>query len=91
MTIILDDMEPEILERLQNQATYHGRTLIEEIKFILTNEVEKNRTEIRYNAWENSVTKESIENTINEMKALRKNIAIDQSKIREMREQGRRF
>lgn len=91
MTIILDDMEPEILERLQNQATDHGRTLIEEIKFILTNEVEKNRTEIRYNAWGNPVTKESIENTINEMKALRTNIAIEQSKIREMREQGRRF
>ncbi|WP_268742352.1 hypothetical protein [Crocosphaera watsonii] len=41
MTIILDDIKPEILEELQNQATYHGRTLIEEIKFILTNEVKK--------------------------------------------------
>lgn len=91
MTIILDDIKPEILEELQNQATYHGRTLIEEIKFILTNEVKKNRTNIRYNAWGKPVTKESIENTINEMKALRKNIAINQSNIREMREQGRRF
>ncbi|MGK7884934.1 MAG: hypothetical protein AB4057_09960 [Crocosphaera sp.] len=91
MTIILDDIKPEILEELQHQATYHGRTLIEEIKFILTNEVEKNRTDTRYNAWGNPVTKESIENTINEMKALRKNIAIEQSNIREMREQGRRF
>ena len=91
MTIILDDIKPEILEELQHQATYHGRTLIEEIKFILTNEVEKNRTEIHYNAWGNTVTKESIENTINEMKALRKNIAIEQNNIREMREQGRIF
>ena len=47
MTIILDDIKPEILEELQNKATYHGRTLID--------------------------------------------IAIDQSNIREMREQGRRF
>ncbi len=91
MTIILDDIKPEILEELQNQATYHGRTLIEEIKFILTNEVEKNRTDTRYNSWGNTVTKESIENAISEMKALRKNIAIDQINIREMREQGRRF
>ncbi|MDJ0660455.1 MAG: hypothetical protein QNJ42_13350 [Crocosphaera sp.] len=91
MTIILDDIKPEILEKLQNQATYHGRTLIEEIKFILTNEVEKNSTNIRYNAWGKTVTKESIENAINEMKALRKNIAIAQSNIREMKEQGRRF
>ena len=44
-----------------------------------------------YNAWGKPVKKESIENTINEMKALRKNIAINQSNIREMREQGRRF
>ncbi|WP_293133795.1 hypothetical protein [Okeania sp. SIO3I5] len=39
MTIILDDLEPEILEKLQNQALDHGRSLTEEIKVILAKEL----------------------------------------------------
>lgn len=38
MNIIIDNLEPEILEKLQNQAITHGRTLREEIKLILTKE-----------------------------------------------------
>ncbi|MDJ0597239.1 MAG: hypothetical protein QNJ37_00105 [Crocosphaera sp.] len=89
--IIFDNIEPEILEKLQNQASSHGRTLIEEIKFILINEVEECQTDIRYNAWGKPLTKESIQNTVNEMKHLRKSVAIDKSDLREMREEGRRF
>ena len=89
--IILDDLEPEILEKLQNQAISHGRTLIEEIKVILINEVQKDKIDTRYNAWGKALSKQSIQNTINQMKALRKNIAIDESDIQEMREEGRRF
>ncbi|MEA5535523.1 hypothetical protein [Crocosphaera sp. XPORK-15E] len=91
MTIILDNLEPEMLKQLQNQATSHGRTLTEEIKVILINEVQKSKTDTHYNAWGKPVTKESIQNTINEMRELRKSIAIDKSDIREMREDGRRF
>ena len=39
MTIILDNLEPEILEKLQNQALNNGRTLTEEIQVILTKEL----------------------------------------------------
>ncbi|NEP03663.1 MAG: hypothetical protein F6K25_26990 [Okeania sp. SIO2G4] len=39
MTIILDDLEPEILEKLQDQALHNGRTLTEEIQVILTKEL----------------------------------------------------
>ncbi|ACK67882.1 hypothetical protein PCC8801_3938 [Rippkaea orientalis PCC 8801] len=41
MTIILDNLEPEILEKLQTQAISHGRSLTEEIKVILTKELVK--------------------------------------------------
>jgi hypothetical protein len=91
MTIILDNLDPEIVEKLANLATYHGRTLTEEIKVILMNEVQKDKTEIRYNAWGKPVTRESIQSTINEMRKLRKSIAIDKSDIQKMREEGRRF
>ncbi|MBP0014831.1 MAG: hypothetical protein J7545_05580 [Roseofilum sp. SBFL] len=39
MTIILENLEPEILEKLQNKAISHGRTVTEEIKVILTEEL----------------------------------------------------
>ncbi|NET14880.1 MAG: hypothetical protein F6K08_19620 [Okeania sp. SIO1H6] len=39
MTIILDNLEPEILEKLQDQALHNGRTLTEEIQVILTKEL----------------------------------------------------
>lgn len=45
MTISLDNLEPEILEKLQTQATSHGRTLSEEIKMILTKELIKENEE----------------------------------------------
>lgn len=41
MTIILEDLEPEILEQLETLANSHGRTLTEEIKVILTQELVK--------------------------------------------------
>ncbi|MGK7939270.1 MAG: hypothetical protein AB4062_03770 [Crocosphaera sp.] len=52
MTIILDNLEPELLEKLQTQAISHGRTLTEEIKVILTKEVVKENNNI-----EDDVTK----------------------------------
>lgn len=91
MTIILDNLEPEILEKLANLANSHGRTLTDEIKVILINEVQKDKIETRYNALGKPVTKESIQSTINEMEELRKSIAIDKSDIQQMRKEGRRF
>ncbi len=39
MTIILDNLDPEILEKLETQATSHGRSLADEIKVILRKEL----------------------------------------------------
>ena len=39
MTIILDNLDPEILEKLETQATSHGRSLTDEIKVILRREL----------------------------------------------------
>lgn len=41
MTIILDNLEPEILEKLKNKAISHGRTVTEEIKVILTEKLDQ--------------------------------------------------
>lgn len=41
MTIILDDLEPDLLAKLKDQAVAHGRTVTEEIKVILTQELVK--------------------------------------------------
>lgn len=91
MALILDNLEPKILEKLQNQATRNGRTLIEEIKIILINETQKDNIEIYYNPWGKPLNKKSIQNTINEIKELRKSINIDKNEIREMRDEARRF
>ncbi len=91
MTIILENLDPEILEKLQNQAISHGRTLIEKIEIILINEAQKDKIETRYNAWGKTLNQKSIEDTINEMKKLRKNVAIDRSEILDTKEDGRRF
>jgi plasmid stability protein len=91
MTIILDNLEPEVIKTLQVMANAHGRSLREEIKVILMTETQKNREDIRYNAWGKVVTRESSQKAINEMRELRKSIALDKSTIQEMREEGRRF
>ncbi|MGL4882060.1 MAG: hypothetical protein ACRC8K_13490 [Waterburya sp.] len=45
----------------------------------------------RHNAWGKPLTRESIQQTIAEMKQLRKQIAIDKDSLRSMKEEGRRF
>ena len=45
MTIILDNLDPEILEKLETQATSHGRSLTDEIEFILRKELIKENFE----------------------------------------------
>ncbi|CCQ56231.1 FitA-like ribbon-helix-helix domain-containing protein [Crocosphaera watsonii WH 8501] len=45
MTIILDNLDPEILEKLETQATSHGRSLTDEIKVILRRELIKENLE----------------------------------------------
>lgn len=91
MTIILDNLEPEVIEKLQNLAHSHGRSLTEEIKVILVAETQKDREDIRYNAWGKPVTRESSQKAINEMRELRKSIVLDKSTIQDMREEVRRF
>ena len=91
MTIILDNLEPEVMEKLQNLAHSHGRSLTEEIKVILLAETQKHRKDIRYNAWGKPVTRESSQKAINGMRELRKSVTLDKSSIQQMREEGRRF
>ena len=45
----------------------------------------------RRNAWGKTITRESIQQTIAEMKQLRKQVAIDKDSLRSMKEEGRRF
>jgi plasmid stability protein len=45
MKIILDNLEPNLVENLRYQAEQHGRTLESELKLILTQAVTKNPTE----------------------------------------------
>ena len=45
----------------------------------------------RHNAWGKTITRESIQQTIAEMKQLRKKVAIDKDSLRSMKEEGRRF
>jgi hypothetical protein len=56
---------------------------------ICPKETQKNRDDVRYNAWGKVVTRESSQKVINEMRELRKSIALDKSTIQEMREEGR--
>lgn len=42
MKIILDNLEPNLVENLRYQAEQHGRTLETELKLILTQAVTKN-------------------------------------------------
>lgn len=91
MAIILDNLEQEIIEKLENLAQAHGHSLTEEIKMILVTETNKEEQTIKYNAWGKAVTKDSIKNAINQMRKLRKTITLDNKTIQNMREQGRRF
>lgn len=43
----------------------------------------------RHNAWGKSVTRESIQQTIDEMKQLRQQVAIDKESLHSMKEEGR--
>ena len=43
----------------------------------------------RHNAWGKPITRESIEQTIAEMKQLRQQVAIDQDSLRSLKEEGR--
>ena len=45
----------------------------------------------RRNAWGKTISKESIQQTIAEMKQLRKQVAVNRDSLRSMREEGRRF
>ncbi|MEA5620713.1 hypothetical protein VB711_23145 [Cronbergia sp. UHCC 0137] len=45
MKIILDNLEPNLVENLRYQAEQHGRTLESELKLILTQAVTKNHPE----------------------------------------------
>ena len=45
----------------------------------------------RHNAWGKPLTRQSIQQTIAEMKQLRQQVAMDKDSIRSMREEGRRF
>ena len=45
----------------------------------------------RRNAWGKTITRESIQQTIAEMKQLRKQVTIDKDSLRSMKEEGRRF
>lgn len=45
----------------------------------------------RYNAWGKPVTRSSIIRAISEMRRLQKTVALDESEIRTMREEGRRL
>lgn len=45
----------------------------------------------RRNPWGKPITRESIEQTIAEIKQLRKQVAIDKDSLRSMKEEGRRF
>ncbi|MFM6223987.1 MAG: FitA-like ribbon-helix-helix domain-containing protein, partial [Dolichospermum sp.] len=45
MKIILDNLEPNLVENLRYQAEQHGRTLETELKLILTQAVTKNLQE----------------------------------------------
>ena len=46
MKIILDNLEPNLVENLRYQAEQHGRTLESELKLILTQAVTQNHPEI---------------------------------------------
>jgi hypothetical protein len=50
-----------------------------------------NPEQLRRNAWGKTITRESIQQTIAEMKQLRKLVAIDKNSFRSMKEEGRRF
>ncbi|MBO1047247.1 MAG: hypothetical protein HEQ10_05615 [Dolichospermum sp. DEX182a] len=45
MKIILDNLEPNLVENLRYQAEQHGRTLESELKLILTQAVTQNHPE----------------------------------------------
>ncbi|MGL6340928.1 MAG: hypothetical protein ACRC80_17535 [Waterburya sp.] len=45
----------------------------------------------RQNTWGKPLTRESIQQTIAEMKQLRKQVAINKDSLRSMKEEGRRF
>ena len=50
-----------------------------------------NEKQLRHNAWGKPLTRQSIQQTIAEMKQLRQQVAIDKDSLRTMREEGRRF
>ena len=50
-----------------------------------------NSEQPRRNAWGKTITRESIQQTIAEMKQLRKQIAINKNSLQSMKEEGRRF
>jgi hypothetical protein len=48
-------------------------------------------TTTKHNAWGKATTKKSIQDAINRMQQLRKEVGLDKNLIREMIEEGRRF
>ena len=69
MKIILDNLEPNLVQNLRYQAEQHGRTLETELKLILTQAVTKN---VRENSQEQTLipleilaaqVKDSLDNT----------------------------
>lgn len=50
-----------------------------------------NSQQLRDNAWGKPITRESIQQTIAEIKRLRKQISIDKDSLRSLKEEGRRF
>jgi len=52
---------------------------------------EVRETEVRYNAWGKPTTKNSLSNAITKMRQLQREVALDQTSVRSMIEEGRRF
>jgi len=91
MDIVINNLEPEIIEKLKTRAKTHGRSLMDEIKLILIDKAFKDITETRYNAWGKPVTPGSITEAVEGMRRLQKTVALAKSSILQMKEQGRRF
>lgn len=62
-----------------------------ELEVMVVFQPSSNVEQPRRNAWGKTITRESIQQTIAEMKQLRKQIAIDKDSLRSMKEEGRRF
>lgn len=62
-----------------------------ELEVMVVFQPSSNVEQPRRNAWGKTITRESIQQTIAEMKQLRKKVAIDKDSLRSMKEEGRRF